>query len=54
MSFWPADTAGVIADVCSVCGLGVTIVLTTGAIKVKKCFERVILYPQHVEKLNDH
>lgn len=54
MSFWPLDTAGKIADVCSAVGLIVTVVLTAGAWQVKRCFERIILYPQHVNKLDVH
>jgi hypothetical protein len=51
MNFWPNDTAGIIADVCSVLGLVVTAVLTVGAVQVRK---QILIYPQHAAKLNEH
>lgn len=51
MSFWPTDTAGKIADVCSLLGLIVTGVLTAGAYQVRK---QLFVYPQHAAKLDDH
>lgn len=54
MSFWPSDTAGDIADVCSALGLVVTAILTTGAWQVRNRFLKLILYPSHVQKLESH
>ena len=54
MSFWPDDTAGKIADVCSLLGLIVTGILTAGAWQVRKRFLRLILYPLHIQKLESH
>lgn len=51
MSFWPDDTAGKIADVCSLLGLIATGVLTAGAWQVRK---QLFVYPQHAAKLKAH